>query len=70
MFNFEVIFHDCQFFTGGVHASLEELKELPPEIKKKMILTHYGDNWEKFEEKVKQYGFAGLNKQHVYYEFD
>jgi len=70
MFNFEVLFHDCQFFTGGVHASLEELKELPTRIKKKMILTHYGDNWEKFEEKVKKYGFIGLNKQQIYYEFD
>lgn len=70
MFDFEAIFHDCQFFTGGVHASIEELKELSPEIKKKMYLTHYGDNWEDFEEKVREYGFGGLADQHVHYVFE
>ena len=69
-FKLEAIFHDCQFFTGGVHASLEEIKEFPPDIKSKMYLTHYGDNWEEFEDKVEKYGFAGLAKQHVYYVFD
>lgn len=69
-FSFETIFHDCQFFTGGVHASIEELRTLPPETKKKMFLTHYGDNWEDFEEKIKDYGFAGRALPHVYYSFD
>jgi ribonuclease BN (tRNA processing enzyme) len=69
-FNFEAIFHDCQFFTGGVHASLEELSQLPADYKKKTFLTHYGDNWEDFVDTVEQYGFAGLAKQHVYYNFD
>jgi ribonuclease BN (tRNA processing enzyme) len=68
-FELEAIFHDCQFFTGGVHASIEELKEFSPEIKKKMYLTHYGDNWEQFEDKVKEYGFAGLAQQHIHYVF-
>ncbi len=35
-----------------------------------MYLTHYGDNWEEFEEKIDKYGFAGLARQHVYYAFD
>lgn len=69
MFNLEAIFHDCQFFTGGVHASLEELNQLPPEVKKKMYLTHYGDNWEDYTDKVEEYGFAGLARQHVHYIF-
>ncbi len=69
LFNFEMIFHDCQFFTGGVHAGIEELKELPAEIKSKMVLTHYGDNWENFEEKVKEYGFHSLAKQWYFYDF-
>ncbi len=69
MFDLEAIFHDCQFFTGGVHASLEELKQLPPEIKQKMYLTHYGDNWEDFTDKVAEYGFAGLAQQHMHYVF-
>ncbi len=70
IFNFEYLFHDCQFFTGGVHASLEELKQLPPKVKKKMFLTHYGDNWENFEDKINEYGFIGLANQHVHYIFD
>lgn len=69
-FKLEAIFHDCQFFTGGVHSSLEEIKQFPPDIKNKMYLTHYGDNWEEFEDKIAKYGFAGLAKQHVYYVFD
>ena len=69
IFNFELIFHDCQFFTGGVHASIEELKQLPEKIKSKMYLSHYGDNWENFENKVKEYGFKGLARQHIFYNF-
>ncbi|MGC8771798.1 MAG: MBL fold metallo-hydrolase [Brevinematia bacterium] len=70
MFKLEVFFHDCQFFNGGVHASLEEIKELPAEIKSRMYLSHYGDNWEKFEDKIKEYGFKGLTQQNVFYNFD
>ena len=69
-FNFEAIFHDCQWFTGGVHASIEELNGLPTETKKKMLLTHYGDNWEEFEGTIKEYGFMGRALPHVYYSFD
>ncbi|HPS59173.1 MAG TPA: MBL fold metallo-hydrolase [Spirochaetota bacterium] len=69
-FNFEAIFHDCQFFTGGVHASLEELKNLPAETKKKMLLTHYGDNWDEYEGKIKEYGFAGRALPHIFYSFE
>ncbi len=69
-FNFEAIFHDCQFFTGGVHAGIDELNQLSPEVKKKLFLTHYGDNWENFQDKIKEYGFAGLGKQHVFYVFE
>ncbi len=69
-FNFEAIFHDCQFYTGGVHASLEELNGLPVEIKNKIFLTHYGDNWEEFESSIAEYGFAGLARHHVFYTFE
>ncbi len=69
-FNFEAIFHDCQFFTGGVHASIDELNQLPPEIKSRMFLTHYGDNWEEYEDTVDEYGFAGFAREHVHYIFD
>ncbi|MBN1897220.1 MAG: MBL fold metallo-hydrolase [Spirochaetes bacterium] len=70
MFNLRSIFHDCQFFTGGVHASFEELNQLPADIKKKIYLVHYGDNWEKFEKTIENYGFMGLGKQSQYYIFN
>ncbi len=70
LYNFEYIFQDCQFFPpGGVHASIEELKELPAHIRAKMILMHYGDDWEKNAEKVINLGFHSLAQQWVYYDF-
>jgi ribonuclease BN (tRNA processing enzyme) len=69
-FNPEIIFHDCQFFTGGVHAGIDELNQFPDPIKKKIMLCHYGDNWEQNEAKVIKYNFAGFTKQQVYYLFD
>lgn len=68
-FHFETIFHDCQFYKGGVHASLEELKTLPEDLRSRMILTHYGDNWENFENEIKAAGFLGLARQQVSYLF-
>ncbi len=65
----EIIFHDCQFFTGGVHAGLDELATLPGELKKQIILVHYGDNWESMRKNVKALGFKGLAKQWTYYDF-
>lgn len=41
----EILFHDVQFFNGGIHASLEELQGLPKEVKIKMFLMHYSDQW-------------------------
>jgi ribonuclease BN (tRNA processing enzyme) len=69
-FNFEYIFHDCQFFSGGVHASIYELNTLPAAIKAKMYLMHYNDNWEDFESKVTEYGFVDLVRPHKFYIFD
>ena len=68
-FKIDTIFHDCQFFTGGVHAGLEELNTLPQDVKKKTYLVHYGDNYKDFIPKVKDYGFKGLAKQWHYYNF-
>jgi len=69
-FNFELIIHDCQFFKGGVHASLEELETLPSAIKSKMLLVHYGDNYEQFKDRVAQNGFLGFVEKCVFYSFD
>ena len=67
MFDIELILHDCQFFTGGVHASYDELKALPDKYKKKMLLTHYADNWEQF--KPENDGFMGFTQRDLRYSF-
>ena len=64
----EYIFHDCQFYPGGVHAYYHDLKTLPPEIRSKMYLCHYGDNFA--QEDPEKDGFAGYAQQGVYYNFD
>ena len=69
LFCFDIIFHDCQFMTGGVHASLEELSQLPEKIKRKIILMHYDDNWRNFEELAKTYGFRAFARQYHHYHF-
>ncbi len=62
----EFMFHDVQFFSGSVHAPLDELASLPDEIKKKMLLIHYSDDWRKYDIS----GFAGYAKQGHRYIFD
>jgi ribonuclease BN (tRNA processing enzyme) len=69
MFNFEVIFHDCQLFTAGVHASIEELSALPDALKKKTILMHYGDNWRDFLDTARKARFHSWAKQGHTYTF-
>ena len=66
----ETIFFDAQFFTGGIHASLEELKSLPDNKRSITYLVHYGDNYESKTEEVQASGFAGFAHQHTIYEFD
>ena len=68
-FNFEVIFHDCQLFTAGVHASLEELSTLPEKLRKKIILMHYGDNWQDFRAQARKAGFHSWAKEGHLYSF-
>jgi len=68
-FNFEIIFHDCQMFTGGVHASLEELSQLPDNIRHKTVLMHYGDNWRDFRARAKEAGFLAWAKEGHRYTF-
>ena len=49
---------------------MDELNQLPADYKNKMYLSHYGDNWEDYVDRVKEFGFAGLAEQHTYYNFD
>jgi ribonuclease BN (tRNA processing enzyme) len=65
----EAIFHDCQLFKGGVHASLEELSQLPKAVKAKTYLMHYQDTWEKAIPAAEEAGFAGFARQYAYYIF-
>lgn len=68
-YGLEAIFHDCQFFRGGVHASLEELATLPDSIKAKTWLMHYGDGVEEQRDKVARLGFAGFAAERNTYRF-
>jgi ribonuclease BN (tRNA processing enzyme) len=68
-YGFEAIFHDCQLFTGGVHASLEELKGLPAAIRAKTRLMHYGDKIEEFAPRIAELGFAGIAEQWTTYSY-
>lgn len=42
----DLIIHDCETspFKSGVHAHYDDLKDLPADIKSKMLLVHYQDN--------------------------
>ncbi len=66
-FDIEYIFHDCQFYKGGVHASLEEICTFPNYIKEKMFLMHYQDNYQDID--IKKDNFLGFAEQWVYYNF-
>jgi ribonuclease BN (tRNA processing enzyme) len=68
-YRFDIIFHDCQLFTAGVHASIDELATLPVRLKKKMILMHYGDNWQDFRTQAKNAGFHSWAKEGRTYSF-
>jgi ribonuclease BN (tRNA processing enzyme) len=69
IFNFEVIFHDVQFFTGGIHASIEELSTLDRKLKERILLVHYGDKWRGHRKTAAEAGFMGFTKQKTRYIF-
>jgi len=51
----EHIFHDTQFYPGGIHASLDQIAQLPEEIRRSTSLADLA--------------FAGFVRQGVIYEF-
>ena len=75
----EVMFHDCQMFQGGVHASYRQLMTLPDEVRSKTYLYHYNDNWDNPKTWVEDSdnftgdpvkdGFLGWADQQVAYDF-
>ncbi|HCC43099.1 MAG: hypothetical protein CMP89_03710 [Gammaproteobacteria bacterium] len=70
LFNFDTIFHDCQLFTGGVHASLEELMDLPEDIRRRIVLMHYGDSWRDHKERALEGKFHSWAMERHTYSFD
>lgn len=62
-YDIETIFHDCQLYKGGVHASLDELSSLPPELRSKIYLMHFGDAVERYAEAAAKAGFKGFVNQ-------
>jgi ribonuclease BN (tRNA processing enzyme) len=62
----EIMFHDVQFYPGSVHAPLDELRTLPADVKKKMILIHYADDWEQHD--ISEFAAWGI--QGARYVFD
>ncbi len=68
-YHLDIIFHDCQLFTGGVHASINELATLPASLKSRIVLMHYGDNHEEFKELAAREGFHSWARQGTSYCF-
>lgn len=62
-------FQDVQFFSGGIHASLEELSNQSLRIKKKSLLIHYSDNFADYTGAVRKAGFQGFASSGRIYEF-
>ena len=67
-FNIEYIFHDCASYKSPVHTSYDELKTLPPELKKRIFLCHYDEKMA--QKNVAADGFCGFAKRGFYYDFD
>mgnify|MGYP001589265022 CR=1 FL=1 len=66
----EVMFHDCQLVGPGiVHATLPDLRTLPEEVRKKMYLAHYEDDWRECEDLVNE-EFAGFARPGDRYIFN
>jgi len=65
----EAIFHDAQFFPGGIHASLAEIAGLPEATRARTWLIHYGDNVADKRSEIDRLGFGGIAEEHRIYEF-
>jgi ribonuclease BN (tRNA processing enzyme) len=65
----KLVFHDVDLESpdDGVHASLSDLLGLPREIREKMILYHYGDDWQNPKYDAARTQFRGLATPHRRY---
>ena len=62
----ETIFHEVQFFPGGVHTPLDELVTLPADIRKKTWLMHYSDDYETHTRRIQDAGFQWAESHSPY----
>jgi ribonuclease BN (tRNA processing enzyme) len=65
-YKIETIFHDVQFFTGGIHASLEEVSTLPAHVRKRILLMHYPDSWADHRESAEQANMRLAERGKIY----
>lgn len=65
----EWIFQDAQFFTGGVHASLDELMQVPEATRARMLLMHYADSFQTKADEIAERGFYDFAREGHFYDF-
>tara|TARA_Y100001968_G_scaffold234620_1_gene217745 strand:- start:6526 stop:7362 length:837 start_codon:yes stop_codon:yes gene_type:complete len=62
-YDYDFCFHDVSLHEGNpVHANLSSLMAYPDNVKRKMLLMSYGDDWQLFEDVVSDH-FMGFAKQ-------
>ena len=62
-YTYDYCFHDVSLHEGNpVHANLSSLLAYPPNVKQKLYLMSYGDDWQAFDNTVTTH-FAGFAKQ-------
>lgn len=64
-----VAFHEVQLTEQEhpVHTLLSQLRTIPPEVKRKTWLYHYGDDWDSGQYQVVNEEFAGFAEPHKRY---
>jgi len=64
----QAIFHDCQLqhYEGKVHASLQDLRTLDENLRKRMYLMHYGDDIETYRNEIESSGFRIVSREAEY----
>ncbi len=62
----DYLFHDCSFFPNPVHADIDSLRTFPEDLRKRIVLMHYGDDYANHDYS----DFHGLAEPGVRYIFD
>ncbi|GIP39738.1 MBL fold hydrolase [Paenibacillus sp. J31TS4] len=63
----ETFLHECQLTgKGRVHTTLDELLTLPPAIRERLYLMHYGDNRDEFDGQTAEMRFIEQRKPYLF----